>query len=111
MKERSSIRDKRFKFRDAKAAQDMGITIIHQELNLAPDLTAAQNIFIGREPRKWMSIFVDESKLNKQAEQIFERMNLPISPTVKVSELTVAKQQMVEIAKALSLRFKCTHYG
>lgn len=86
----------------AKAAQDMGITIIHQELNLAPDLTAAQNIFIGREPRKWMSMFVDESKLNKQAEQIFERMNLPISPTVKVSELTVAKQQMVEIAKALS---------
>jgi ribose transport system ATP-binding protein len=86
-----------------KAAQDMGISIIHQELNLAPDLTVAQNIYIGREPRKALNLFLDEKKLNDQTRELFERLNLPaMDPRMPVSELTVAKQQMVEIAKALS---------
>lgn len=87
-----------------KSAQELGISIIHQELNLAPDLTAAQNIFIGREPKKAFNLFLDDKQLNEQARQLLERMNLDLDPRTKVSELTVAKQQMVEIAKALSFR-------
>ncbi|MEC0202886.1 sugar ABC transporter ATP-binding protein [Paenibacillus lautus] len=85
-----------------KAAQDAGISMIHQELNLAPDLTVAQNIFIGREPRRKLRLFLDDQALNRQVKELFERMGLDMDPSIKVSELTVAKQQMVEIAKALS---------
>jgi len=82
------------------AAQKMGISMVHQELNLMPHLTAAQNIFIGREPRN--GLFLDEAKLNKQAKALFDMMNLNVNPDTKVANMTVAKQQMVEIAKALS---------
>ncbi|WP_145037814.1 sugar ABC transporter ATP-binding protein [Paenibacillus sp. Y412MC10] len=85
-----------------KAAQDAGISMIHQELNLAPDLTVAQNIFIGREPRRKLRLFLDDRALHRQVKELFERMGLDMDPSIKVSELTVAKQQMVEIAKALS---------
>jgi ribose transport system ATP-binding protein len=85
-----------------RQAQDMGIGIIHQELALMRDLTAAQNIFIGREPRRFG--LLDEAALNRDAAAIFKSMNLTIEPTVKVETLTIAKQQMVEIAKALSYR-------
>lgn len=85
-----------------KAAQDAGISMIHQELNLAPDLTVAQNIFIGREPRRKLRLFLDDRALHRQVKELFERMGLDLDPSIKVSELTVAKQQMVEIAKALS---------
>ncbi|MCG7574337.1 sugar ABC transporter ATP-binding protein [Phaeobacter sp. CNT1-3] len=86
-------------------AQDLGIGIIHQELSLMNDLTAAQNIFIGREPRKSFGR-LDEAALNAQTAEIFESMNLDMDPTVPVGSLTIAKQQMVEIAKALSFRSK-----
>jgi len=82
------------------AAQEMGISMVHQELNLMPHLTAAQNIFIGREPRN--GLFLDEAKLNKQAKALFDMMNLDVNPETKVADMTVAKQQMVEIAKAFS---------
>ncbi len=82
------------------AAQEIGISMVHQELNLMPHLTAAQNIFIGREPLK--GIFLDETELNKKARALFDMMRLKVDPTTKVSDMTVAKQQMVEIAKALS---------
>ncbi|WP_456287664.1 sugar ABC transporter ATP-binding protein [Paenibacillus sp. AK002] len=85
-----------------KVAQDVGISMIHQELNLAPDLTVAQNIFIGREPRRKLRLFLDDRALHRQVKELFERMGLDMDPSIKVSELTVAKQQMVEIAKALS---------
>ena len=85
-----------------RAAQQQGIAIIHQELNLMNHLSAAQNIFIGREPRSGFGLLVDEAALNRQAAQIFERMNLALDPRTPVGRLTVAKQQMVEIAKALS---------
>jgi ribose transport system ATP-binding protein len=85
-----------------RAAQRLGIGIIHQELNLMNHLSAAQNIFIGREPRGRFGLFLDEDALNEQARRIFERMNLKLDPRTPVGELTVAKQQMVEIAKALS---------
>jgi ribose transport system ATP-binding protein len=87
-----------------RAAQGLGIGIVHQELNLMNHLSAAQNIFIGREPRRGLGLFLDEDALNEQADRIFERMNLRLDPRTPVSELTVAKQQMVEIAKALSFQ-------
>lgn len=89
---------------DPLSAQEQGITIIHQELNLFPQLTVAQNIFIGREPRAFFKGVLDENQLNKDAEVILQSLKLNISPTEKVMNLTVAKQQMVEIAKALSFQ-------
>jgi ribose transport system ATP-binding protein len=84
-------------------AQDLGIGIIHQELSLMNDLTAAQNIFIGREPRKSFGR-LDEVALNERTAEIFASMNLALDPRVQVGTLTIAKQQMVEIAKALSFK-------
>jgi ribose transport system ATP-binding protein len=84
-----------------KHAQELGISIIHQEFNLMPDLTVAQNLFIGREPRgSWL--FLNERRLNAQARELIERLHLPLRPKELVGNLTVAKQQMVEIGKALS---------
>lgn len=90
----------------AKEAQNLGISIIHQELNLAPHLTVAQNIFIGREPRGLLNLFLDEKKLNSEAQNLFDRLNINLNPRELVGNLTVAKQQMVEIAKALSFDSK-----
>jgi ribose transport system ATP-binding protein len=83
-----------------KHAQDLGISIIHQEFNLMPDLTVAQNLFIGREPRS--RLFLSERRLNAQARELIERLHLPLAAKQLVGNLTVAKQQMVEIGKALS---------
>jgi ribose transport system ATP-binding protein len=85
-----------------RAAQQLGISIIHQELNLMPHLTAAQNIFIGREPRQGIRLVLDEKRMNERARELFENLHLNLDPRVKVKDLAVAKQQMVEIAKALS---------
>ncbi|WP_422657085.1 sugar ABC transporter ATP-binding protein [Paenibacillus sp. EC2-1] len=85
-----------------KAAQDAGIGMIHQELNLSQDLSVAQNIFMGREPKKGFGLFLDEKELNRKVLQLFELMDLDLDPSTLVADLTVAKQQMVEIAKALS---------
>jgi len=84
-----------------KAAQHLGISIIHQELNLMPHLTVAQNIFIGREPLK-AGFILDDKALNDATQKLFATMNLDLDPRTKVADLTVAMQQMVEIAKALS---------
>ncbi|MCB9422110.1 MAG: sugar ABC transporter ATP-binding protein [Ardenticatenaceae bacterium] len=85
-----------------RAAQNLGISIIHQELNLMPHLTLAQNIFIGREPRRNMKFLLDEAALNQQTAELFASMHLKLDPKTRASNLTIAKQQMVEIAKALS---------
>ncbi|UOM35342.1 sugar ABC transporter ATP-binding protein [Acuticoccus sp. I52.16.1] len=86
-----------------KAAQAAGLSIIHQELSLMNDLTVAQNIFIGREPRRRFGR-LDEPALNRAANEIFRRLNLHLDPRTPVGTLTIAKQQLVEIAKALSYR-------
>ncbi|MCD2178161.1 sugar ABC transporter ATP-binding protein [Rhizobium sp. C1] len=88
-----------------RSAQAAGIGIIHQELSLMNDLTAAQNIFIGREPRRAFGL-LDERLLNQQAAEIFKTMRLKLDPQATVGGLTIAKQQMVEIAKALSYNFR-----
>ncbi|MCU1635056.1 MAG: D-ribose transporter ATP-binding protein [Cryobacterium sp.] len=87
-----------------KAAQGMGISIIHQEMNLMSHLTIAQNIYIGREPRG--GLFVRERALNRQAAELLNRLGIHLDPREVVENLTVAKQQMVEIAKALSFDAK-----
>ena len=91
---------------NTRQAQDLGISMIHQELNLMPHLTVAQNIFIGREPRAKFSFVVDDKTTNQQAELLIEKLSLKLDPNTKVADLTVAKQQMVEIAKALSFNSK-----
>ena len=89
-----------------RQAQHLGISIIHQELNLMPHLTVAQNIYIGREPRGKVNFVVDDKTTNKQADGLFEMLSLDLDPDTKVADLTVAKQQMIEIAKALSFNAK-----
>ncbi|WP_332696276.1 sugar ABC transporter ATP-binding protein [Halalkalibacter lacteus] len=91
---------------DTKMAQDLGISMIHQELNLMPDLTVAQNIFIGREPRSKLKFLLNENELNKRTQKLFNQLNLNLDPKALIGDLTVAKQQMVEIAKALSFNAK-----
>jgi ribose transport system ATP-binding protein len=83
-----------------KAAQDLGIAIIHQELNLMGHLTVAQNILIGREPRS--GFVLNEKALNRKVEELFEELHINLDPHARVSGLAVAQQQMVEIAKAFS---------
>ncbi|CCD97926.1 sugar ABC transporter ATP-binding protein [Bradyrhizobium sp. STM 3809] len=89
-------------FPGPREAQAAGIGIIHQELQLMNHLTVAQNIFIGREPMKAFGLLLDEDRLNRQAAELLGQLNLAIDPRTIVGGLTVAKQQMVEIAKALS---------
>lgn len=81
-------------------AQDLGISIVHQELNLMQDLTVAENIFVGREPMK--GPFIDKKQQNRMTDELMQSLHLNISSKTTVKRLTVAKQQMVEIAKALS---------
>ena len=90
---------KKRRFRTPREALDAGISIVHQELNLMNHLTAAQNIFIGREGR---GFFLDERRINEKARELFERINIQINPQTLVQDLTVGKQQIVEIAKAIS---------
>ena len=85
-----------------RAAQHLGISMIHQELNLMPHLTLAQNVYIGREPRGGLPFMLAENRINAQTQTLFDSMRLKLDPRTKAADLTVAKQQMVEIAKALS---------
>ena len=89
-----------------RAAQALGIGIIHQELNLMNHLSVAQNIFIGREPMKMGGAIIDRQKMRVETQKLLDRLHLKIDPDTLVGELTVAKQQMVEIAKALSFESK-----
>ena len=77
-----------------------GISMIHQELLTVPELTVAQNIFLGREPKRWG--FINEKKLNKQATELLAHLGLNIRPDVRMKHLSVAEMQLVDIAKALS---------
>jgi len=96
------VKGKEVEIHSPRAAQQLGISMIHQELNLMPHLTVAQNIFIGREPRSGVRVVLDDKTTNERAQQLFDMMRLKLDPRTKVADLTVAKQQMVEIAKALS---------
>lgn len=94
---------KELQFRSPKEAQEAGISIVHQELNLMNHLTAAQNIFIGRESKGFL---LQDDVINRETQKLFDHLKLTIKPTDKVGTLTVGKQQMVEISKAISFDSK-----
>ncbi|MDR2670291.1 MAG: sugar ABC transporter ATP-binding protein [Oscillospiraceae bacterium] len=87
-------------FKNPREAQAAGIVIVHQELNMLNHLTAAQNVFIGREPMRGKMI--DDDKMNRDAHALFQKLGIGIDPKAVVGGLTVGRQQMCEIAKAIS---------
>ena len=99
-----TYKGKETEFHNTREAQDAGVVIVHQELNMIGDLTVAQNIFIGREPKK--GIRVDDKKMIEDSRKLFQDLNIEIDPREKMSNLTVGKQQMCEIAKAISYNSK-----
>jgi rhamnose transport system ATP-binding protein len=84
------------------AARDAGVAIIYQEPIMFPDLTVAENIFIGRQPLR-AGRRIDVGAMNAQVAEIFERLGVPLDPARIARGLSIAEQQIVEIAKALSL--------
>lgn len=91
---------KEVEFTSPRDAQDAGIVIVHQELNMLNHLTVAQNIFIGREIMNGK--LINDAKMNEEAAKLFRQLNIDIDPKEKMGNLTVGKQQMCEIAKAIS---------
>lgn len=89
---------------DPVKAQELGIAIIHQELNMCEHLTVAQNIFLGREVTK--NGVLSDKEMNRGAKKVLDRLNIDIDPETIVGDLSVSKQQMVEISKALSTNAK-----
>jgi ABC-type sugar transport system ATPase subunit len=85
--------------RDALAA---GIVVIHQELSLAPDLSAEENIFLGRFPRTAFGT-IDRRAVRKRVSALFDQLDIGIEPDQRIGALSIAQQQMVEIAKAISV--------
>lgn len=88
-------------FENPRQAQEAGISIILQELNVLPNLTIAENIYLGREPETDFGT-VDKKRLNKEAKRYLEMLKMEVTPDTRVSSLKVAQQQLVEIAGALS---------
>ena len=97
--------NKEVTFNTTKDSQESGIAIIHQELNLIPQLTMGENIFLGREPVN-AARTIDSKLLYKEAEALLKRLGVTEDPRTITGELSIGKQQMVEIAKALSLDAK-----
>ena len=83
-----------------KRAQELGVAIIHQELNMCQHLTVAENMFLGRERRKGLKL--SQKEMNAEAARVLKSLDIELDPTTMVGSLQVSKQQMVEIAKALS---------
>jgi ABC-type sugar transport system ATPase subunit len=91
------------RFSGPRQAEAIGIRIIYQELNLVPQLTVADNIFLGREKSRggWFG-WLDERAMETQTHRLFDRLGAPIAPEATVGDLRIGDQQMVEIAKALA---------
>ncbi len=83
-------------------AQQAGISTIYQELTLCPDLSVAENVFLGREPKK-KSGLIDWAKMNRMTREVLRQLKVDVSPTAQVARLTVATQQLIEIARALTM--------
>ena len=92
-------------FHNVRDAQREGISIIHQELNLLQERTIAQNIFVGREPIL-RSGFIDHKKMIQESNKLLKNLGLDLDPNILVKDLSIAQQQMVEVAKALSFNLK-----
>ncbi|SIR52765.1 sugar ABC transporter ATP-binding protein [Halanaerobium kushneri] len=87
-------------FENTKEAQNAGLAIIHQELELIPYLNVAENIFLGREERN--GVFINYKKLYQQTEEVLDLLGVNIDPRAQIKDLNIGSQQMVEIAKAVS---------
>lgn len=87
-----------------KKAQELGVAIIHQEISMCPHLTVTENIFLGREKASYD--ILSNKEMSKEAKKILDKMNINISPDAIVGDLSVSKQQMIEIAKAVSTNAK-----
>lgn len=96
------IKRKSVRFRGTRDAEAAGISIIHQELNLVEELSSAANIFLGREKRTRLGL-LDNQRMELETEALFRQLGCEIDPRLAVRELRVGDQQLVEIAKALSL--------
>ena len=81
-------------------SQNLGISMVHQELNMMNDLTVAQNVFIGRELKS--GFWLKDAEMVRETQKIFDKIGIKIDPRTQLGRLTVGKQQMVEIAKAVS---------
>jgi ABC-type sugar transport system ATPase subunit len=88
-------------FSGPSAAEDAGVRIIYQELNLVPDLSVSANIFLGREKTRGLG-WLDDRAMEAEARRLFERLGAPVSPRARLGDLRIGDQQMVEIAKALA---------
>ena len=86
-------------------AQKLGVGIIYQEFNLVPYMSVAQNIFQGRFPHRW-GLFLDQARMHAESRTLLAGLNMAIDTRAKVVTLGVAQQQMVEVAKALSVQSK-----
>src|SRR5499433_1792995 len=89
---------------NAAEAQALGVSLVHQELSLAPNLTVAENIFVRREPRRLG--LINWRELNARARGLLDQFELEIAPDAPVKDLSLAKRQVVEIAKALAVESK-----
>jgi len=87
-------------------AQQLGISMIYQEFNLSPYLSVAENIFLGREPRMGRTPFIDWRRMYADAREVLTRIRVDLDVRRPVNELSIAQQQMVEIAKSLSVNAK-----
>ena len=96
------LRGREVRFQTPKQSMDAGIGMVHQELCLSPYQTAAENVFLGRGPRNRLHFF-DWRRLNADAQEIFDQLEMDVRPQDVVGTLSIAKQQMIEIAKAISL--------
>ena len=95
------LKGKKTEIQSPRHAQELGIAMIHQELSPVPEMTVAENIFLGREPRK--GLFVDYKKMYTDTEKLLGEMKVRVSPRAKIGRLKVADQQLIEISKAISL--------
>jgi len=98
------LRGKPTRFQGPGDAREQGISMIFQEFNLLPDLTVAENIFIDREPRRFHGLLIDDRIMIQRTKELLDSLDIHISPVRRVSSLSVAEAQMVEIAKALLVR-------
>ncbi|MDR1256898.1 MAG: sugar ABC transporter ATP-binding protein [Spirochaetaceae bacterium] len=96
------LEDREVVFSSPRNALDAGISVIHQELSIANDLSVAENIYLGKEPRKKEAIFLDRRKMETEAQNVLDFMEVDIRAKTVARELTAAQQQMVEIAKVIT---------
>jgi ribose transport system ATP-binding protein len=101
-----TINGKAVEFANAREAIDYGVSVIHQELSLIPDLTVAENIFLGREPITKGTGLIDKRKMNKMAGEILNSIGIKVNPKRIIRYLNTADKQMVEIARCLTMKTK-----